>query len=514
MKASVAGSVTPEFQLIPLNNEQLAQQIGLLVFGHRVDHVLDRVRRRPARANLDRLRMAHRPFDQRLDLRRDRGREKRGVPVARTFLDDPPHVGQETHVEHPVRLVEHEELDLIEFGVALPQMIEQSAGRGHDDIDALTQRVVLPAIAHAAVHDRHAQGGEAGQVANRRFDLSSQFPSRFEDQHARSPAGVADALVVGLANNYTGYYTTPEEYDQQHYEGGHTVFGLWSGNLIVQTHTALTSAMAAGTLAPPPAAAPPEGTTDPGTPPSGDGGVAGTLDAGPSPPVERMRTFEIVWHGGLRGQDRPVGAPFLVLERQQADGSWTLVDSDLGFAFVWRETGGEYHARYDVARDFALGTYRVRIVSARYTLTTAPFDVLPSSGLRVRGFTAARIAGGRTRLDFVAQNPPPDPGRDILSRPKSPEGGVLRFRLRQGSRLRPGVLAALWDPLRGTWSVTLPGDQTAASVHLEPGALTDGLDNTSGSQPTVEFAAGQVAPLDWPPDIGPGGGPPPGPGGL
>ena len=331
---------------------------------------------------------------------------------------------------------------------------------------------------------------------------------------AAAPAGVADALVVGLANNYTGYYTTPEEYDQQHYEGGHTVFGLWSGNLIVQTHTALTSAMAAGTLAPPPAAAPPEGTTDPGTPPSGDGGVAGTLDAGPSPPVERMWTFEIVWHGGLRGQDRPVGAPFLVLERQQADGSWTLVDSDLGFAFVWRETGGEYHARYDVARDFALGTYRVRIVSARYTLTTAPFDVLPSSGLRVRGFTAARIAGGRTRLDFVAQNPPPDPGRDILSRPKSPEGGVLRFRLRQGSRLRPGVLAALWDPLRGTWSVTLPGDQTAASVHLEPGALTDGLDNTSGSQPTVEFAAGQVAPLDWPPDIGPGGGPPPGPGGL
>lgn len=35
----------------------------------------------------------------------------------------------------------------------------------------------------------------------------------------------ADALVLGYANAYAGYITTPEEYDVQAYEGGHTLFG-------------------------------------------------------------------------------------------------------------------------------------------------------------------------------------------------------------------------------------------------------------------------------------------------
>ena len=39
------------------------------------------------------------------------------------------------------------------------------------------------------------------------------------------PAGVAEPFVVGLANDYMGYLTTPEEYELQHYEGGHTVYG-------------------------------------------------------------------------------------------------------------------------------------------------------------------------------------------------------------------------------------------------------------------------------------------------
>ncbi len=37
--------------------------------------------------------------------------------------------------------------------------------------------------------------------------------------------------MVGLANGYIGYLMTPEEYDQQHYEGGHTVYGKWTSLL-------------------------------------------------------------------------------------------------------------------------------------------------------------------------------------------------------------------------------------------------------------------------------------------
>ena len=54
----------------PLQN--LAQQIALLVLGHRIDDVLDGVSHGAARADLNGLRRPHRPFDGRFNLWRNR----------------------------------------------------------------------------------------------------------------------------------------------------------------------------------------------------------------------------------------------------------------------------------------------------------------------------------------------------------------------------------------------------------------------------------------------------------
>ena len=43
-----------------------------------------------------------------------------------------------------------------------------------------------------------------------------------------------DVLVQGYANDYAGYVTTPEEYEAQRYEGGHTAFGRWTLPAYVQ----------------------------------------------------------------------------------------------------------------------------------------------------------------------------------------------------------------------------------------------------------------------------------------
>ena len=40
-----------------------------------------------------------------------------------------------------------------------------------------------------------------------------------------APAGVTEVVAATYCNAYCGYITTPEEYDEQAYEGGHTVFG-------------------------------------------------------------------------------------------------------------------------------------------------------------------------------------------------------------------------------------------------------------------------------------------------
>ena len=37
--------------------------------------------------------------------------------------------------------------------------------------------------------------------------------------------GVREVILTTYANAYMGYIVTPEEYDQQCYEGGHTVYG-------------------------------------------------------------------------------------------------------------------------------------------------------------------------------------------------------------------------------------------------------------------------------------------------
>jgi neutral ceramidase len=60
---------------------------------------------------------------------------------------------------------------------------------------------------------------------------------------------VDSVLVQGYANDYAGYLTTPEEYAEQRYEGGHTMFGRWQLPAYLQEVTALALQMRDGTPA-------------------------------------------------------------------------------------------------------------------------------------------------------------------------------------------------------------------------------------------------------------------------
>jgi hypothetical protein len=228
-----------------------------------------------------------------------------------------------------------------------------------------------------------------------------------------------------------GYLTTPEEYEQQHYEGGHTVYGTWTSLLARDVLRELTAAMAAGAPAPAPDQPATLGGTEPGTRDVGDGGVQGRLVTQPATTVARHGLVEIAWTGAPGGVDRPVDAPFLLVERKVA-GGLAAVDSDLRGRIVWEEADGDYTARYDVPAGAPVGPHRMRVVSGSYTLTTRTFDVVPAESLRVLG---AELVG-RT-LVLRAQNPTPDTTRSVAWRPVSPEGGhaaVLRARWAPGHR--------------------------------------------------------------------------------
>jgi neutral ceramidase len=311
------------------------------------------------------------------------------------------------------------------------------------------------------------------------------------------PRGVEEAFVVGLATGYLGYLTTPEEYEQQHYEGGHTVYGTWTSLLMRNVLRDLVGALRSGKPAPAPYEAAVLGGTDRGTRDVGDGGVKGAIVTQPASSVPRHGLVEVSWTGGAEGVDRPVDVPFLVLERQTGKG-WARIDTDLGARFVWDQSDDTYSARYDVPRDAALGAHRLRVVSGSYTLTTRTFEIVRATSLRVLG---VRLVGGS--LVFSAQNPKPDATKSVAWRPISPTGGTLRFVAGRRS------FTASYDASRHAWTAPAAGLRAGAQVVVPAGGLVDDAGNSSGA--AVTLTVGKVAAADWPPNIGVGAGRAPGP---
>ena len=314
------------------------------------------------------------------------------------------------------------------------------------------------------------------------------------------PVGVTDAFSLGLANGYQGYLVTPEEYDQQHYEGGHTVFGKWTSLLALKELTALVDALDEPVAPEEPAAV----ETPEAVPPAlGDGGVAGALVAAPEGRVERMDVVEVSWTGAAGGVDRPVDTPFVRLQREAA-GRWVTEESDLGVAMAWTQDGDTYTVRIDLRRDLAPGRYRVRVTSGAYELDTDPFEVGPATDLVLRGAERIRRSDGRDWVRIVAQNPRPDETRAVLWRPVSAAGGEVTFLA--GGR----ELTARWDHALHGWVAPLPPGVTTVTVPA--GGLSDAYGNTTGASATLDLADG-IGPADWPDNIGVGGGRTPGPGG-
>jgi neutral ceramidase len=68
---------------------------------------------------------------------------------------------------------------------------------------------------------------------------------------SRSDSRVADAVIVGLANGFMQYVTTPEEYSAQFYEGGSTIYGPGEADMLGRQLARLSAGRTAGDALPP-----------------------------------------------------------------------------------------------------------------------------------------------------------------------------------------------------------------------------------------------------------------------
>jgi hypothetical protein len=213
-------------QLGPREHEDLAHvpladQVGeqglLPVAIDRVDQLAHVLGRGVARRDLDGRRVAQERLREVADLLREGRREQQVLAAARQELEDPPNVREEAHVEHPVRLVEHQDLDAPEVDRPLADMVEQPTGRRDQDLHARAEGLDLRFDRDAAIDHGRAQRNGPPVGPDTGVDLHRELAGRHEDQH---PDRVARRREAGV-----GVLPHPIE-DREHECGGLARSGL------------------------------------------------------------------------------------------------------------------------------------------------------------------------------------------------------------------------------------------------------------------------------------------------
>jgi neutral ceramidase len=249
--------------------------------------------------------------------------------------------------------------------------------------------------------------------------------------------GVGRVVLAGYANEYASYFTTPEEYGAQHYEGGTTVYGPASGPFITASLADLAGRLVRAEVAPAPYAFDPtlglRPTAGPYPPGAGRGRVVGEPHA-----TARLGHAVFRWRGGESGTDRPLDSPFVSVQRRSARG-WRTVATDLGLELLWsvddahpknegipryrRGRTGTYRAAWEPPVSAPAGRYRFLVTASRYRLTSRPFALGPLRRLR-----AALTRTGR-RVVVRLLYPAAVPERDFTARPRAAASGTATLRV-------------------------------------------------------------------------------------
>lgn len=171
---------------------------------------------------------------------------------------------------------------------------------------------------------------------------------------------VSAVLLQGYANGYGHYVTTPEEYDEQLYEGGSTIFGREELPALQEACVSLATAMRDGVDVPP--GEPPKPHRLRLTSPVGSPRFARSQPVAlVSAPSRAAVSDEVTARFATGHPNADMPASYFVVERQQDDG-WVEVadDASLNTAIEWsRDRAMRFSAevRWTPTEP---GTYRVR----------------------------------------------------------------------------------------------------------------------------------------------------------
>jgi hypothetical protein len=283
-------------------------------------------------------------------------------------------------------------------------------------------------------------------------------------------ARVAAVVLSGLANEFISYFTTPEEYERQHFEGANTLYGRYSSNLIRQSLTDLAGRLVSGQPAPDPFPYDPiNGLTATSGPfPTGADSASATGQPATTP---RLARASLRWSGGPKGQDRPVDHAFVTI-RRHVGSAWKRFTDDLALQILWKvDDNGNYTAQWEIPLDAPTGTYQFVVTGNRYRLESTPFQVVATGALAVR-----RLPSHGPNAVVSLDYPVAVYEQDLTFRPQSAGGGSVTFTA-NGRRKTVRSTSAT--------QFVLPG-AAGAPVTIAAGAATDRFGNANGQGVTLQ----------------------------
>ena len=282
--------------------------------------------------------------------------------------------------------------------------------------------------------------------------------------------GMHLAVISGLANEYLQYFTTPEEYEAQHYEGGSTLYGEYSSVFVERVLLDLVDRLVTDLPAPAPYAYDPRNGVVATAAPFSTGTSTARILAEPAR-TPRIARASFSWAGAPRGYDHKLDAAFVTVRRLDR-GRWIPFTDDLGLQIMWRaDDSGNYTAWWQAPLNAPGGSYDFVVTANHYRLTSAVFDVVRSSSLIVT--EGSDRAGNVT---FTLGYRAPVVNEDLTWWPAFVDGGTVHV-LVDG---RPVTVSLA----RGA-TFSVPGSAGARRVVLAPGGAADRYGNVNATRAEI-----------------------------
>jgi hypothetical protein len=139
--------------------EKLIEPLGLFGAGHEMAGVLDGTGKPFIAADTDHLRSPHDLVGRLRHFVGHRRRKEERLSVRRQRRHDAPDAWPESHVEHPIGLIQHQHVQVLEFRRTRAHVIEQTSRCRHDDVGRAPEATLLRTRFDAAVHRDARQVG-------------------------------------------------------------------------------------------------------------------------------------------------------------------------------------------------------------------------------------------------------------------------------------------------------------------------------------------------------------------